>query len=263
MTGLISLQGFSQLEVGLFAGGSYYIGDLNPTVPFLMTRPAYGAVARYTLSSRWVARVNAFQGKVEGDDNVSNFLPERNLSFNNKVTELAGTMEFHFLPYFNGSLKQYFTPYIFAGAGFFYHKPQSGETDLADFGTEGQNNTEFLPDGVERPGYSKFVPSIPFGIGVKYSFTQFISASLEWGMRKTFTDYIDDVSTTYYLPSNLDPSHPDYNAQSYSDPGRNHEPMMQRGNSATNDWLSFFGLSITYYIDLRNKNKCPDFQERY
>ena len=260
-----ALTGRSQLEVGIFGGGSYYMGDLNPNIPFLQTSAAYGLLARYNISSRWAAKLNLYQGSLNGDDNRSGFLPERNLSFKNDITELGLNFEFHFLPYFNGSMKSYVTPYIFSGVALLYHNPQLDNKDLKDYGTEGQNNTSELTklsgEDVTRDNYSNFVLSIPFGIGVKYSFSQRIAASLEWGMRKTFFDYLDDVSTTYYLPANLDPSNPEYENQEYSDPNRNHDPWMQRGNSSTTDWYSFAGITLTYYIDLRNKNRCSDFED--
>lgn len=260
-----ALTGRSQLEVGIFGGGSYYMGDLNPNIPFLQTSAAYGLLARYNLSPRWAAKLNLYQGTLNGDDDRSGFLPERSLSFTNDITELGLNMEFHFLSYFNGSMKNYFTPYIFGGFALLYHNPQIDSKDLQNYGTEGQNNTAYLEaisgEEVTRDDYSDFVLSIPFGIGVKYSFSERIAASVEWGMRKTFFDYIDDVSSTYYLPSELDPSDPDYENQQYSDPNRNHDPWMQRGNSSTTDWYSFAGITLTYYIDLRNKNKCSDFEE--
>ncbi|MCB2221839.1 MAG: outer membrane beta-barrel protein [Bacteroidetes bacterium] len=264
---VVSFSGKAQLEVGLFGGGSYYQGDLNPNVPFLQTNVAFGILARYNLSSRWAAKLNLYQGKLTGNDAKSGFLPERSLSFTNDITELGFTMEFHFLSYFNGSMKEYWTPYLFTGVAMLHHNPQLDEKDLQDFGTEGQDNSAYLEaikgESVERKDYGDFVLGIPFGIGVKYSFSERIAASLEWGMRKTFFDYIDDVSKTYYLPADLDPTDPDYLEQQYSDPNRNHDPWMQRGNSKTTDWYSFAGLTITYYIDLRNKNKCSDFEQRY
>ena len=38
---------------------------------------------------------------------------------------------------------------------------------------------------------------IPFGGGLKFSLSEDIFLRLEAGIRKTFTDYLDDVSTTY------------------------------------------------------------------
>jgi len=260
---LVALTGKAQLEVGVFAGSSFYMGDLNPNIPFLQSDAAYGVLARYNINSRWAAKINAYQGVIRGDDNVSNFLPDRNLSFKSGINELGGTIEFHFLPYFNGSMKSYWTPYLFGGVALLYHRPQRNETDLRDYGTEGQYDPGDIPLylNITREQYSYYVFSIPFGVGVKYSFSEKISASLEWGMRKAFSDYLDDVSTTYYVnaktlgPDEVDPD------VLYSDPNLNHDALMQRGNSKTNDWYSFAGLTITYYIDMRNRNKCSDFQE--
>lgn len=255
----------AQLEIGLFAGTSFYMGDLNPTTPFLQPDIAYGALARYNLSSRWATRISVYQGTIKGDDDVSNFWPDRSLTFKSRITELSGIMEFHFLTYFTGSMRSYWTPYLFAGVAMVHHRPQRDDADLRDFGTEGQNNTQHLiPPDTERPEYSYYAFSIPFGFGIKYSFSKRIATSLEWGMRKAYTDYLDDVSTTYYTSASIEtPDTPEYDALIYSDPTLAHEPNMQRGNSKNNDWYSFAGITITYYIDLRNRNKCSDFQERY
>lgn len=255
----------AQLEVGLFGGTSYYMGDLNPNVPFLQSDLAFGFLGRYTLSSRWAAKFNIYRGVINGDDEVSNYIPDRELSFRSGITEFGGTMEFHFLPYINGSMRSYFTPYIFGGATIVYHRPRRDDNDLRDFGTEGQYNTQYLiPPDTERPEYSYYSFAIPFGVGFKYSFSRRISASLEWGLRKTFTDYLDDVSTTYYTSVDLvAEGSEEYEDLLYSDPTLSHQPNMQRGNSKTNDWYSFAGLTITYYIDLRNRNKCSDFEDNY
>lgn len=255
----------AQLEIGLFGGTSFYMGDLNPSIPFLQPDIAYGALARYNLSSRWAAKLNFYQGTIHGDDNVSNFWPDRDLTFKSRISELAGTMEFHFLPYFNGSMRSYWTPYLFVGVAMVNFKPQQDDADLRDYGTEGQNNPQYLiPPETERPEYSYFAFSMPFGMGVKYSFSKKIAASLEWGMRKTFTDYLDDTSTTYYTSASIEtPGTDAYDALIYSDPNLSHEPNMQRGNSKTNDWYSFAGLTITYNIDLTKRNKCSDFENRY
>ena len=254
----------AQLEVGVFAGGSYYVGDLNPSYPFLQTSFSYGAVARYNLNNRWTARLNFYKGRLLGDDTKSNFLPERELKFESDIYEGSVVMEFNFLPYFTGSMKNFFTPYIFGGLGLFYNKPQLGGTDLRDMGTEGQYYSAFLLDET-RDEYSYFNLAIPFGVGVKYSFSKRICVSVEWGMRKTYTDYLDDVSTTYYLPGNQTPPPNNENYTltrlNYSDPNRNHQPLQQRGNSQTNDWYSFAGMTITYNINLSKKNKCTDFEE--
>jgi hypothetical protein len=249
---LISTQlTFAQLELGVFAGGSFYMGDINPNIPFLQTNIAYGLMGRFPLDSRWALKLNLYKGILEGNDEIAEYKSDRGLKFTSSIWELGGVAEFNFLPYFTGSMKNYFTPYIFGGAALLYHRPQIGNLDLRDYRTE---NTY----------YSYYAFSIPFGMGIKYSFSKRIAATLEWGMRKTYTDFIDDISTTYYLdPNSNDLSEEDLESLRYSDPGLDHLPDMQRGNSKTNDWYSFAGLTLTYNINMKNRNKCSEYEEGY
>ena len=251
------------MEVGVFAGTSFYMGDLNPSIPFLNAGAGFGVLGRYNLNSRWAVKLNGYQGILTGDDQKSKFLEDRSLKFTSNVKEFGCVIEFNFLHYFTGSLKDYFTPYIFGGAAIFYNRAKVGNTELRYYGTEGQDNPAYL-QGEIRQKYSFYNFSIPFGMGIKYSFSKRIATTLEWGMRKTFTDYIDDVSTTYYLPSDeIEPGDELFTDLRYSDPNLDHQPLMQRGNSKTKDWYSFAGLTITYHINLKNRNKCSEFEQRY
>jgi hypothetical protein len=45
--------------------------------------------------------------------------------------------------------------------------------------------------------------ALPFGFGMKVNIGPFAAFNLEWGMRKTWTDYLDDVSTVYADPQVL------------------------------------------------------------
>jgi hypothetical protein len=90
----------------------------------------------------------------------------------------------------------------------------------------------------------------------KFSLAQRVGMQVFWEMHKTFTDYLDDVSSTYYL--NGRSIAPNDIAGIMSDPTRNHEPGMQRGNSKSQDWYSFFGVSLTYRFNLTGKKKCRD-----
>jgi hypothetical protein len=248
---LLSFQASSQtLELGVFGGGSYYIGDMNTALPFVKTNLAYGALARYNVNNRWSFKFGYNRGEVKGDDTQNAFINGNGLNFQTKVNDFSLVAEFNFFDYFTGSKKSYFTPYLFAGIGFFTFNPKSYEgVVLQPLGTEGQNE-----GFAERSPYKKFGVSFPFGIGFKYSLSERIGLGLEWGMRKTFTDYIDDVSTSYYLVgAEIDPSNL---AGVQSDPTLNHDPYMQRGNSGTKDWVSFFGLSVTYKINLVSRLKC-------
>lgn len=242
-----------EFEVGLFAGGSYYNGDINPGIPFIQTNAAYGGLIRYNFNQRTAARLSVFRGILEGDDAVSKFNEARGLNFISNITDISAVFEFNFLPYFTGSKRNYISTYIFGGASVFFFNPKSNGVELRNIGTEGQ-----VAGFDGRKKYSKTGFSIPFGVGVKYSLTSKIGLGFEWGMHKTFTDYIDDISTTYYLQGSLiDPGN---TAGLLSDPSRSHNPYMQRGDPKTKDWYSFAGVSITYKINIGDKARCLDQQ---
>src|ERR1039457_3911255 len=191
----IAKQSFPQtFEAGLTGGVSYYLGDLNPGKHFQDPQIAYGMLIRYNFDTRWTVKLTGSRGTVKGNSASSTFLPGNQLNFESPITDLSGTAEFNFFDYFTGSGRDYFTPYIYAGIGVFWFNPKSNGQLLRSLGTEGQKI------GYEgRKPYSTTSVSIPFGLGVKYSLSRKICIAAFWEMHKTFTDYIDDVSKTYYL----------------------------------------------------------------
>lgn len=238
------------LEIGLFGGGSYYLGELNPAVHFNQTQLAYGAVARLNLNPRWALKASYYRGKVKGDDNDKALYTNRGLNFVSVINDVSFVAEFNFWEYFTGSKRNSFTPFIFAGIGFFTFNPKSQDgVVLQPLGTEGQN-VGF--DG--RSPYNKWGISIPFGFGLKWSVSERIGLAFEWGMRKTFADYVDDISTSYYLVG--EDINPAIDAQIYSDPTMDHQPYMQRGDNKTKDWFNYTGVTVTYKINLRSRLKC-------
>ena len=251
----LSLNAQKSLEIGLFGGVSYYLGDLNPGFHFRQPDVAYGAVARYNINPRWAMKVSIYRGSIKGDDATTKTNVDRNLGFESKITDFSYILELNFFDYVTGSTSNFLTPYIFVGISAFLFNPTSGGGDLKDMGTEGQN---IGYDG--RSPYKVFSFAIPFGIGFKYSLNKRLGFAFEWGMRKTFTDYLDDVSKTYYLDGqNINQNN---TAEVLSDPTLDHKPGMQRGDPKTKDWYNFAGITITYKINLNNNYKCTDFGRR-
>ena len=252
---------FSQnsLEAGLSGGYAYYNGDIVPGTPFVMPKPAYGAVVRYNFGDRWTAKITYTHAKVAGDDTKTEAVANRFLNFTTTIDDISVMGEFNFMEYFTGSKKHKFTPYLTAGAGFFYFNPTTkynGQVyDLRSLGTEGQNLNY---DG--RQPYKKYNFAAIFGLGFKYSLSKRFGLSAEWRMHRTFTDYLDDVSTTYYLDGpSMDPNN--LSAEEYfSDPTLSHKPGEQRGNSGTKDWFGIANISVTYKIEFNNKRGCKNLQ---
>ncbi len=247
---LYSFESKSQtLELGGFVGTSYYLGELNPGLPFNQTQLAYGALVRYNLNARWAIKFNFYRGKVKGSDATGGSVVNRDLSFQSNINDISLVAEFNFWDYYTGSKKSYFTPFIFGGGSFFTFKPTSGGVALQPLGTEGQN----IGFGGRSP-YKQYSFALTFGFGIKYSVSERIGLAFEMGMRKTLTDYIDDISTTYYLDGAI--INPGVPGEILSDPTQDHNQWMQRGNDQTNDWYNYTGITITYKFDLRSNKGC-------
>jgi hypothetical protein len=240
-------------DLGILGGVTYYVGDLNPAMPFRLPKPAYGIMYRQNFNSRVSVRVHALRGDLEGDDAVSKANPERNLNFESKLTEAGMQLEINFFDFYIGSKMHSISPYLFGGASVFFFKPYGnlpgGKVELQPLTTEGQSK-----------GYNLYAFSMPFGLGVKYSVSKLIGVGAEWGMRKTTTDYLDDVSQTYYLDlAGKNPAAATLNELA-SDPLLSHNAGMQRGNSRNTDWYSFAGISVTVKIRMLSKERCLDHQ---
>lgn len=254
----IGVQAQRSSELGVAGGVSYYIGELNPGKPFTLVQPAYGAFYRLNINSRIAWQLHGNRGKVKGDDAVSEFFPQRYLNFESSITEIGTQFEINFMDYFIGSVRHRITPFVFGGVGIFLFKPigviDGTKYELKPLATEGQGLAG-------RPKEYKLTSvSFPFGLGAKFSLNQYVGIGIEWGMRKTTTDYLDDVSTTYYLdlagktPGEVSP------AELASDPTLSHQAEMQRGNSKNKDWYSFALVSVSVKFRMLQKQRCLDNQ---
>ena len=249
-------------EIGLMVGTTYYLGDLNPSKQFLLAKPAFGLLYRYNLSTRWALKLDGLYGSIAGDDAVSKFNVQRNLSFKSNIFEFSPQLELNFLNYMTGNKKKdYFTPYIFAGVSIFAFNPQAEYNgtwySLQPLGTEGQGTTE-----VGTQHYSLVDVAFPFGLGFKYSIGKSFCIGVEWGMRKTTTDYLDDVSTTYVDPAILKAENGPISAILADRSLTPNEPGTQRGNSNTKDWYSFAGAFITIKFKAFKGGPCPAYGKR-
>lgn len=256
-------------EIGLMLGTSYYLGDLNPSKQFLLTKPAGGVIYRYVINRRWAVKINGLFGSIAGNDAVSKFNEKRNLSFKSNIFEISSQVELNFLPYMTGNTeKDYFTPYIFAGISVFSFNPKADTNgvwfNLQPLGTEGQGTSMYS----DRKPYSLMNVSFPFGLGFKYSVGKNVCIGAEWGLRKTTTDYMDDVSTTYADPVILAAENTRIAEiladRSIINVGENvNNTGLQRGNSVTKDWYSFAVAFITVKFKTGGKGSCPAYNKHY
>lgn len=237
---------FRQHEVGIMVGGSYYIGDLNPKKQFFLTQPAAGAFYRFTSNYRYAFRGGINWGNIMGDDSQSEDADQlqRNLNFKSKIIEFNAIAEFNFLEYRISNDKYKFTTFLFLGIDVFTFQPraQMGNfwIDLQSLKTEGQ-----------AKGYKLTQVAIPFGIGAKMNVSKQVGIGIEWGPRKTFTDYLDDVSGTY--PDTSVNPFDNINGTKLSDRSKNsgNNINKQRGNPRTKDWYIFFGITLNVKLNFK------------
>jgi hypothetical protein len=242
-------------EIGLKSGISYYTGDLNSN-HFNFTKPAAGLIIRRNIDRRFSVKAELLLLSIKADDRVSEdtIQSNRGLHFRSNIQELSSQIEFNFLPYEVGNLLYNWTPYLFSGISIYNFNPQAensiGEwVDLQPLGTEGQGTTTYPT----RKKYSRTQISIPMGGGVKLSLSKTLNLILSFSARKTFTDYLDDVSTTYPgIPTEFDDLSIEMSdpptAPSYS-----HKKDVQRGNELKNDWYYFTGLTISFRLSGNTK----------
>lgn len=242
---------FYSHDVGLWLGASYYIGDLNPKLHFRFSQPAGGVFYRFNQNYRLSYRVGFNYGSIMADDAQTDNADqlERNLNFKTRILELQAQAEFNFWEYRIGHNKYVFSPYIFLGIAGFHFDPfgnlNGNWVKLRPLATEGQRTSQNPNQRI----YRRYQLSIPFGLGVKLDVAKSVGIGLFWGPRKTFTDYLDDVSGKYVNPLIL-ASEKGAQAGAMADRSINAEGRLtntgkNRGNPYNKDWYFFYGLTIS------------------
>lgn len=253
----ITLQGTAQLsEIGVQGGAIYYVGDLNKA-HFKSNHLALGLLYRYNINKRFAFRVNFLFGNVDGNDAWSNDLnlQNRNLSFRSNITELGGMFEINYYSYQPSDKTDRFTTYLLFGFSYFRMNPEAQLEDvwyeLNALKTEGQS----LEAGAKKYNLNAF--AIPVGLGIKFNLGKRMAIGLEYSLRFTFTDYLDDVSTAYYPADLLLIEVGDVSAE-LSDrridktiPTSDFEGNptgLQRGDSSHNDWYGVANIMVSFRI---------------
>ena len=236
-------------ELVLRGGGMTYLGDLNNQSALGEVRPGYGGGVRIRIDNRWSVRVEGAHGTLTA---THDWIPKRNLSFRSSLTEGALMAEFNFRPFGAGATESRWTPYIFGGLAAFHFNPKGqyisprGDTtwvELKPLCTEGQGTTAYP----ERRPYPLTMVSMPFGVGVKLRISKSITVTAEHGFRRTWTDYIDDVSTTYVGADLLrsEVENGTVASQMADRSEKANAPGIKRGDDSLNDWYSYFNVSLS------------------
>ncbi len=245
-----------RLSATLFAGTSNYQGDLQPKrFTFNQSHLALGLGLQYELTEKLYARAGINFGTISGNDKFNNRNSVRNLNFTSRITEFNAGAEYHIFSLDERAI----TPYVFAGVSVFHFNPKAidsngNKIELRPLSTEGQG---FYQD---RKQYNLTQFAIPFGGGFKMAVSEKVRIGVELGLRKTFTDYLDDVSTTYVdqtlLLNNRGPKAVDLafrgdelkSGLTYPADGD------QRGSARYKDWYYFAGITASFSLGSGNAN---------
>ena len=276
-------------EVVIQVGASGFLGDLggldqigthnSPVdLELVLTRPAVSLAYRYKIIKNLNVHTSFNYLLVAGNDKLTAepFRQNRNLNFKSNIFELATRVEFSFFSNKVGhryGIKKTLSrrkktrswEWIgFIGIGAFYFNPKGLNTNgeyvaLRPLHTEGQG----LPGGPKQ--YSNFAISIPMGVAFRMILSKQWCVGIEFNYRKTFTDYIDDVSTVYYDKAALSANYGPLSAQ-MADPNIGTIPGAtlpngdgtgaQRGNSKDMD--AYMGVQITvgrFFAKKRGKSR--------
>lgn len=158
-----------RMELGAIAGGCFYMGDANYSLPLKNTAMAGGILARYNFNPRMVVKGDFAIGKIHGStEGLKNKFPEnKETTFSRSVYELGGQFEYNFFAYGSGigyKDSHRMTPYILAGVGITY---------------------------APKPSDHVFALNLPLGIGIKYKLADRLNVGAEWSMRFTTSDRLD------------------------------------------------------------------------
>ena len=250
-----SIFSFSQLRLGVLGGIANYDGDLV-TGKYVgkLTKPAFGIFASHELTEKLSLRGGFTFAKVAGYDKYtkSDSLIARNLSFESNIFEGHVALEYSILNPYDNRL----TPYVFGGLAVYHFNPYTYDADnakvyLKPLSTEGQG----LPQYPESRPYPLTQLALPFGGGIKYAISENVHVGLELGLRKLFTDYLDDVSTNYAAEMDLyterGPQAADLAYRGDEVPGGNPNfpsKGAQRGSSQYKDWYYITGLRLSFSL---------------
>jgi hypothetical protein len=198
----ISTSDAQEGEVGFGIGGLTYTGELERGYNFLNNRPAATVFYRVNLNEGLALKFPITFGLLRDSDNnpTDPFASQRNASMNIFLMEGSLQFEYNFLK-FRDNIYQRWSPYFFGGIGLFL------------FSGEGERTTQ----------YSNIQVALPFGMGIKYIMNPRWVVGVEFGFRKTFFDYLDNISEG-------DPTLKNY----------------QYGNQLENDWYYFLGITLSY-----------------
>ncbi|TRW21905.1 hypothetical protein FMM05_19795 [Flavobacterium zepuense] len=199
-------------ELGVFAGGANYIGDVGPTDYVAPDDLALGIVYKWNRSPRHAWRASFTYGRISSNDADSEIpgRKQRGFEFENTVKELSLGLEFNFFDFNLHEEGFKITPYVYGGLSYFWY------------------DELYIINGKDETDENGSALAIPMTVGIKAHIAKNFVLGVEAGARYTFTD-------------NLDGSNPDN--ENYAN--------LRFGNLESNDWYVFTGVTLTYTFGIK------------
>lgn len=194
-------------EIGVFLGGSNYIGEIGKTNYINPNEPATGLLYKWNKSPRHSYRFSLTQSQISANDldSKEDRRQNRGYSFKNNITEASLGIEFNFFDFNLHEMHRVATPYVFTGLSYFAY------------------NELYIVNGETKEDYKDSAMAIPIILGVKTNIMPNLILGVEAGARFSFTDNLDG-----------------------SNPANSNLELLKFGNLESNDWYVFTGFTLTY-----------------
>jgi len=277
-------------EIFFGIGATNFLGDLGGLnkigtdysfidLEWLVTRPSGHIGFRYRFRPWFLTKSILQYGILKGDDALTQEPSRhyRNLLVRTHLIEFSQHLEFiifnnesfgkrYKIHGLKGAKNKNTLVYLFSGFSLFAYIPQGpgdgGWTNLRPLNTEGQG----LPGGPNP--YKLINYGIPFGVGCKIGLDALWRLSFELSYTKTFTDYLDDVSSVYYDNAAIESAYGSTSAY-FADPSSGEfanwtDPGEMRGDSKQKDAYFFFNVSIIRNVTYKRSKKLKfQYRARY
>ena len=220
LIGFLAVKALAQpsVDVGVFGGAGTYFGDMTKIEFQKSINPAYGGFVRFNFNPRYALRFNVINGTIgaEGEFDYQTNPTDIFWNFNKNVLDISIMFEWNYLKYIVGDKTTPWSTFIFGGIGMQTYKYNIG-----------------IVEG------SEIIPTIPFGLGFKYNLSKRWGIGLEGGLRKSFSDKLDNLDDPLsYLNTSVTP-----NVQvKYTDQLHN------------NDWTAYMGIHLVYKLIYGNQD---------
>ncbi|MBC7606442.1 MAG: hypothetical protein H7199_05760 [Burkholderiales bacterium] len=194
-------------EIGVFLGGSNYIGDIGKMDYIAPNEPAFGLLYKWNKSPRHSWRISFMQSKITGNDKKATAASRklRNYSFANTLQEISAGLEFDFFNFDLHDSKPKVTPYLYSGLSYLRY------------------DGLYFTDGELKKGKAHGSLAIPIVLGIKGRLMDHLILGVESGVRFALHDDLDG-----------------------SNPYDKRLTALKFGNTKSNDWYVFTGFTLTY-----------------